>query len=181
MTRMQRRAEDQLAKEVETRNNQLTTEDREKNLRWMVVGRRGKKRMIKGTEREQQNYTRREIQLGDYFPNGGPGVQRDHRNELQTGARRKEYLQQQATSILDPQLLSPRQSNSANYVPVQHSQRQQYHNSTNWQQRGEPQYRPTQQVYSHNNAQRAYNNNVGQVNGGGGSGYSQTWRDNNTN
>jgi hypothetical protein len=55
MTRMQRRAEDQLAKEVEKRNKQLTTEDREKNLRWMVVGRRGEKRMVKGVEREQQH------------------------------------------------------------------------------------------------------------------------------
>jgi hypothetical protein len=53
MTRMQRRAEDQLAKEAEIRNNQLTTEDRDKNLRWMVVGRRGEKRLIKGTERER--------------------------------------------------------------------------------------------------------------------------------
>jgi hypothetical protein len=38
MTRMQRRAEEQLSKETEKRNEQLTAEDREKGLRWMVVG-----------------------------------------------------------------------------------------------------------------------------------------------
>jgi hypothetical protein len=59
MTRMQRRAEDQLAREVETRNNQLTAEDREKNLRWMVVGRRGEKRMIRDRERAAELWQER--------------------------------------------------------------------------------------------------------------------------
>jgi hypothetical protein len=39
LTKMQRRAEEKLTREAESRNNQLTTEDREKNLKWLVVGR----------------------------------------------------------------------------------------------------------------------------------------------
>jgi hypothetical protein len=166
MTRMQRRAEDQLAREVETRNNQLTAEDREKNLRWMVVGRRGEKRMIKGTEREQQNYGRREAQLGDYIQ-GSMRVmeQRDYRNEIQTGARRREYQQQ--PTIPGPQLLAPRYTNSANYTPIQHGQQQQ--RNTSWQQ---PQYRQAQPAtasYNNNNAPRP--NTAGQANYGGGGGF----------
>jgi hypothetical protein len=156
---MQRRAEDQLAKEVETRNNQLTTEDREKNLRWMVVGRRGEKQMIKGTEREQQNYGRREAQLGDYLQNSMRIMeQRDYRNEIQTGARRREY-----------QLLAPRYNNSANYTPVQHSQQQQ-HRNTSWQQ---PQYRQVQMAAASYNNSTPRPNTAGQANyssGGGGFG-----------
>jgi hypothetical protein len=66
MTKMQRRAEDRLTSEAASRNEQLTADDRSKNLKWLVVGRRGEKRLIKGTEREGQNNIRREIQLGDF-------------------------------------------------------------------------------------------------------------------
>jgi hypothetical protein len=41
VTKMQRRAEEKLIGEAESRNNQQTAEDREKNLKWLVVGRRG--------------------------------------------------------------------------------------------------------------------------------------------
>jgi translation initiation factor IF-2 len=78
MTKMQRQAEDKLAREADSRNNRLTTEDRDRNLKWLVVGKRGEKRLIKGTERESQNNVRRNTQLGDYLPNnsgrGGPAV-----------------------------------------------------------------------------------------------------------
>jgi hypothetical protein len=78
MTKMQRQAEDKLTREVESRNGQLTAEDREKNLKWLVVGKRGEKRLIKGTERESMNSIRREPQLGDFFylnqASGGGGV-----------------------------------------------------------------------------------------------------------
>jgi hypothetical protein len=68
MTKMQRQAEDNLTREAEARNGQLTAEDREKNLKWLVVGKRGEKRLIKATEREGQNNIRREARLGDYIP-----------------------------------------------------------------------------------------------------------------
>jgi hypothetical protein len=75
MTKMQRRAEDMLTSEAASRNEQLTADDRSKNLKWLVVGRRGEKRLIKGTEREGQNNIRREIQLGDFVqhPQGAQG------------------------------------------------------------------------------------------------------------
>jgi membrane-associated HD superfamily phosphohydrolase len=43
MTKMQRQAEDKLTREAEGRNEQLTAEDRNRNLKWLVVGRRGEK------------------------------------------------------------------------------------------------------------------------------------------
>ena len=54
MTKSQRKGEQQLRDEANKRNTQLTEEDRSKNLKWLVVGKRGEKRLIKGTERESQ-------------------------------------------------------------------------------------------------------------------------------
>ena len=54
LTQSQRKGEQRLRTEAERRNQELTTEDREKNLKWIVVGSRGEKRLIKGTEREEQ-------------------------------------------------------------------------------------------------------------------------------
>jgi hypothetical protein len=80
MTRMQRRAEDQLASEAEAKNQQLSAEDRERNLRWLVVGRRGEKRLIKGTENQPQR-ERGRLQFGDFLPSV---------NETELGARRRD-------------------------------------------------------------------------------------------
>jgi hypothetical protein len=55
LTRMQRRGEDRLNEEAAKRNSSLTADDLAKNLRWLVVGRRGEKRLIKGTETVQRN------------------------------------------------------------------------------------------------------------------------------
>ena len=54
MTKSQRRGEQRLREEADQRNRQLTEEDRSKNLKWLVVGKRGEKRLIKGMEREGQ-------------------------------------------------------------------------------------------------------------------------------
>ena len=54
LTQSQRRGEQRLREEAEGRNQELTKEDRERNLRWITVGSRGEKRLIKGTEREDQ-------------------------------------------------------------------------------------------------------------------------------
>ena len=58
LTQSQRRGEQRLRAEADRRNQELTNEDRERNLRWIVVGGRGEKRLIKGTEREDQNNDR---------------------------------------------------------------------------------------------------------------------------
>ncbi len=73
LTRKQRQEESKMLEEAEKRNRNLTEEDRSKNLKWMVVGRKGEKRMIK--ERT----------------GGQIGPRRDMRNGEETGARRKEY------------------------------------------------------------------------------------------
>ena len=44
LTKSQRRSEQRLREEADKRNNMLSTEDRDKNLKWLVVGKRGEKR-----------------------------------------------------------------------------------------------------------------------------------------
>jgi hypothetical protein len=94
LTRIQRRGEDRLSEEAARRNNNLTADDRMKNLRWLVVGRRGEKRLIKGTEtvpRERPPQPR----LSDFVGTnnggrpprpvpGGPGYQ-PHGGQTQQG------------------------------------------------------------------------------------------------
>ena len=52
LTKSQRQGEKRLREEAESRNQELSGEDRDRNLKWIVVGSRGEKRIIKGTERE---------------------------------------------------------------------------------------------------------------------------------
>jgi len=54
LTKNQRKGEQKLREDANRRNENLTQEDRDRNLKWIVVGRRGEKRIIKGTERESQ-------------------------------------------------------------------------------------------------------------------------------
>jgi hypothetical protein len=54
LTRKQRRREAKLKEEAEEKNKGLTAEDIRRNVKWIVVGRRGEKRLIKGVEREQR-------------------------------------------------------------------------------------------------------------------------------
>jgi hypothetical protein len=155
LTKMQRRAEDQLASEAELKNRSLTAEDNERNLRWLVVGRRGEKRLIKGVEHPPQR-DRRRPQLGDYMRNNvrsgninggggggssggggsdGGGRERDYANELAVGTRRRDNyppLQPPNTApqIPQPRLLDPIHSNGEQYTPQQHrpEERRQAHN-----------------------------------------------------
>ena len=64
LTKSQRRDEQALREEADRKNGQLTAEDREKNLKWIVVGKRGEKRLIKGVEREQPTRNRDEQRTG---------------------------------------------------------------------------------------------------------------------
>ena len=78
LTKMQRRSEQRLREEADKRNEQLSHEDRDKNIKWLVVGRRGEKRLIKGTERDySQRAPRRD----------GSGDRRSGRNEWRDGRR----------------------------------------------------------------------------------------------
>ena len=54
LTKTQRRGEQKLREEADKRNRELTQEDRDRNLKWLVVGKRGEKRLIKGQEREDR-------------------------------------------------------------------------------------------------------------------------------
>ena len=55
LTKTQRKGEMRLREEAERRNQDLTEEERERNLQWIVVGSRGEKRIIKGTERDKNS------------------------------------------------------------------------------------------------------------------------------
>ena len=51
LTQEQRRDEADMVKEAERRNVNLTADEKSKNLSWMVVGRKGEKRLLKGVNR----------------------------------------------------------------------------------------------------------------------------------
>ena len=62
LTKSQRQRETRLRVEADRRNQELSGEDIERNLKWIVVGSRGEKRLIKGTDRKEQGHGQ-----------GGPG------------------------------------------------------------------------------------------------------------
>ena len=52
LTKRQRAGEVKLKEEAERRNHQLSQQDRANNLKWLVIGKRGEKRLIKAVERD---------------------------------------------------------------------------------------------------------------------------------
>ena len=54
LTKKQRQEEEELGKVAGRKNKDLTEEEKAKNLNWIVVGRKGEKRLIKTVQREQQ-------------------------------------------------------------------------------------------------------------------------------
>jgi len=60
LTRRQRQEESKMVEEAERKNRNLTEDDRSKYLKWMVVGRKGEKRLIKGVDRGPPEARRRE-------------------------------------------------------------------------------------------------------------------------
>ena len=75
MTKSQRRGEQKLREEADRRNGELTVEDRAKNLKWLIVGKRGEKRLIKGVEREGQGGRQeRERERGDDSRSWNPQI-----------------------------------------------------------------------------------------------------------
>ena len=95
MTKSQRRGEMRLREEAERRNHEdLTEEDRERNLKWVVVGSRGEKRLIKGTEREEQYH-------GGGRGGGGQGSRGGHldRNQRTTAGEYSEPVSSLTNNI----------------------------------------------------------------------------------
>jgi hypothetical protein len=54
LTKVQREEERDLKEEAERKNEELTEDDRSKNLQWIVVGPKGEKRLIKAVQRERE-------------------------------------------------------------------------------------------------------------------------------
>ena len=78
MTKKQRDEENEMKREAEKRNSQLTEEDRSKNLQWIVVGARGEKRITKTVPREQSQRGRETVR-------GGRGGARESRGRNARG------------------------------------------------------------------------------------------------
>ncbi len=79
LTRRQREMEDKMKRDAEEKNKYLTSEDLANNLRWIVVGKRGEKRSIKGVERPMRGggqFGRNGgLRGGDEWWGNGPGGQ----------------------------------------------------------------------------------------------------------
>jgi hypothetical protein len=63
--------------EADERNKKLTTDEKNRNEKWMVVGRRGEKRLIKGVERDIQFMGRQDTRENTFrgpvlLPSEGP-------------------------------------------------------------------------------------------------------------
>jgi hypothetical protein len=54
MTKKQREEEAQIWKDLETKNNNRTEEERSKNLKWRMVGQKGERRLILGAARQEE-------------------------------------------------------------------------------------------------------------------------------
>jgi hypothetical protein len=100
LTKKQRAEEVKMKEEAERRNRDLTTEDREKNMKWLVVGKKGEKRIMKGQEREiisrigrtgDGDRLRGAASNGDWEGGRRRSGEKDQgREKRETGARRKE-------------------------------------------------------------------------------------------
>lgn len=84
LTRKQREEERRLMAEAEKRNKNLSEEEKSKNLKWMVVGRKGEKRLIKGEDRPQQPRFRRGEENGAR-PREQASESRSPRDSRETG------------------------------------------------------------------------------------------------
>ena len=73
LTQEQRKDEVEMAKEVDIRNGQRSEDEIAKNLVWRLVGRKGEKRLVRGVEREGEDYRRMEARRepGGLLPQGG--------------------------------------------------------------------------------------------------------------
>lgn len=71
LTKKQLQEEKDLEAEAAARNEERTQDDKSKNLKWMVVGKKGEKRLIKGVERTAPAWQGNQRGMGDRRRNGG--------------------------------------------------------------------------------------------------------------
>jgi len=87
LTKQQRKEEANLEAEATKRNGELTEDDRAKNLMWLVVGRKGQRRIIKTTRREENGRGR--------GARGGRGQRPDRFTENRKRQREEEQTRNQ--------------------------------------------------------------------------------------
>jgi hypothetical protein len=128
LTKKQREREARMKTEAEEKNKDLTAEEKRRNVKWMVVGRRGEKRLIKGVERDQQSYGERNND--DRNRNQRPADENrarernDDRNRDQWPALdRPAVNNQQPASINGPELL-PARRNDDRWLPQTRDERE---------------------------------------------------------
>jgi len=163
LTKKQRSMEAKMKEEADSRNRNLSAEDMRNNLKWIVVGRRGEKRLIKGVERDREGFRRERTntrwQAEEHNPYRGP---RNMEQRMNTGWQTTMSGQTQnswrgtqggnSTQAVDRPILLPpvaqptgrmeqRADNRNSTIPEraytqqssQNQQPQQYQQTRNWQ------------------------------------------------
>ncbi len=114
LTKRQRAGEVKLKEEAARRNLQLSQQDLQNNMKWMVVGRKGEKRLIKGVERE---YTQAPTRPATYSQQFRP----DHRLR-ETGRRTTNYQQANSSSSRPTESFPPLGQQRQQQQPVSNDQ-----------------------------------------------------------
>lgn len=95
LTRRQREEERKMMQEAERRNKNLSEEEKSKNLKWLVVGRKGEKRLILGEERttsyrNSRETDRRRRETREYNRAPREDLHREYRPRGENSYRREE-------------------------------------------------------------------------------------------
>jgi uncharacterized coiled-coil protein SlyX len=106
LTRKQRNREAKMKEEAEEKNKGLTEEEKSRNVKWMVVGRRGEKRIIKGVERDQQPYNR-DVRREEQNQNNTPRNEQNQTRSEQNNNRNGEGSEQRRGGLLPPTQREP--------------------------------------------------------------------------
>ena len=93
LTKRQREEEGDLRKEAEKRNEQLTEDERSKNVIWAVVGARGEKRLVKTTARDQYQSQQLTRGRGRGRPASGRGRNTVNPPRQHTASRQEEEME----------------------------------------------------------------------------------------
>jgi hypothetical protein len=101
LTRKQRNREARMKDEAEEKNKELTEEEKSKNIKWMVVGRRGEKRIIKGVERDQQPYIR-DVRRDEQSQSNTQRNEQTQRRTERNNSRQGEEQEQRRGGLLPP-------------------------------------------------------------------------------
>ncbi len=89
LTKKQRQEEMGMEREAEKRNGTLSTEDKAKNLKWIVVGRKGEKRIIKTIPRVEEDRGRGSGQVSQEVRGDKRGRETESEDEMEQDKRQK--------------------------------------------------------------------------------------------